>query len=285
MKTYRELPSDMLIILVWTILSFVFIITPILKDSIIRTILGVPIVLFIPGYVSVASLFPKKTDLDTIERISLSFGLSIALVPLFGLILNFTVGIRLISILITLSIYTIILVIATVYSRNRFPENIQFSIQFNKISEIINNEIPKNKMDLILTITIMLTIILAISGIIYIITTPKMGEKFTEFYILGNSGNAENYSTELKLNSTTTLLTGVVNHEYSVVNYTIQIVLDEDILSTEKLVLKHNEIWQNNISFIPDKVGVDKKLELFLFKENNFTIPYRRLHLWTNIKA
>jgi len=33
-------------------------------------------------------LFPGKDDLDGIERIALSFGLSIAVVPLLGLALN-----------------------------------------------------------------------------------------------------------------------------------------------------------------------------------------------------
>jgi len=37
-----------------------------------------------------AALFPGKDDLDGIERIALSFGLSIAVVPLMGLALNYT---------------------------------------------------------------------------------------------------------------------------------------------------------------------------------------------------
>lgn len=56
--------------------------------------------LFIPGYILIAALFTKKDDLDTIERIALSFGLSTAVVPLLGLTLSFTFGIRLIPIFI-----------------------------------------------------------------------------------------------------------------------------------------------------------------------------------------
>src|SRR5438034_9957229 len=57
--------------------------------------LAILLVLFVPGYVLTAALFPAsydpaKLDIDWIERIALSFGLSIAIVPLLGLLLNFT---------------------------------------------------------------------------------------------------------------------------------------------------------------------------------------------------
>ena len=93
-----------------------------------RTILGIPFVLFIPGYVLIAALFTKKDDLDSIERIALSFGLSIAIVPLIGLVLNYTFGIRLIPILVSLCIYTIGLIFVTEY-RRQLPEEDKFKIK------------------------------------------------------------------------------------------------------------------------------------------------------------
>lgn len=275
----------MLIVLIWIILTFIFIVIPTLQNSIIRTILGIPTVLFIPGYVLISALFPKKNDLDAIERIALSFGLSIATVPLIGLGLNFTpFGIRLIPIIVALSIYTVLLIIVGIYRREELSEDDKFKVPISKFYYDIIGEIkkPKNRIDKILTIILIFSIMLALGMIVYVITVPKIGEKFTEFYILGPSGKADNYPTELKLNSSTTLMAGVVNHEYSPVNYTIQIVIDKDLLLSEKLMLKHNETWQNNISFIPDKVGNNEKLQLLLFKENNFTTPYRDLHLWVN---
>ena len=284
MKNGRN-QSDLLFILIWIVATIIFIIIPALENSIIRTILGIPMVLFIPGYILIAALFPKKDDLDGIERIALSFGLSIAVVPLLGLLLNFTFGIRLIPILVTICVYDIILMYVAMYRRRLLQEEIQFSVQFGKIKEIINNEIfaPKSKIDRILTVILVFTIIFSIGMIVYVITTPKIGEKFTEFYILGPSGKADNYPTELKLGSPATILTGVVNHEYSSVNYTIEIVLGNDTISSKKLILNNNETWQNNISFTPDKAAVgNEKLEILLFKESNFTSPYRELHLWVN---
>jgi hypothetical protein len=85
----------------------------------IRSALGIVFVLFLPGYALVKMLFPstvpfKASDenMETIERIALSFGMSLALVPIVGLILNYTPwGIRLVP--ITLSLLALTIVFAT----------------------------------------------------------------------------------------------------------------------------------------------------------------------------
>jgi uncharacterized membrane protein len=73
-----------------------------------RWVLGSVFVLFIPGYVAVEALFPNGRELDGIERLALSVGLSLALVPIVGLLLNYTPwGIRLDPIMVSLTILTI----------------------------------------------------------------------------------------------------------------------------------------------------------------------------------
>ena len=69
----------------------------------LRIALGLAFGLFFPGYTLIAALFPKKDSLNGIERLALSFGLSIVVVPLIGLILNYTPwGISLYPILVSL---------------------------------------------------------------------------------------------------------------------------------------------------------------------------------------
>jgi len=72
-------------------------------------------VLFLPGFVVVQALFPGGRELDDIERFALSVGLSIAITPLIGLILNYTPwGIRLDPIITSLFMFTLsIAVLAT----------------------------------------------------------------------------------------------------------------------------------------------------------------------------
>ena len=73
----------------------------------VRWILGSVFVLFMPGFVAVEALFPNSSEMDLIERVALSIGLSLTLVPLVGLMLNFTTwGITLQPIVTALSILT-----------------------------------------------------------------------------------------------------------------------------------------------------------------------------------
>ncbi|MGC9069155.1 MAG: DUF1616 domain-containing protein [Thermoprotei archaeon] len=86
--------------------------------TIIRYILGTLLVLFLPGYALIEALYPKEEDLKPLERLALSIGLSLALVPLVGLILNYTPwGIRLGPILTALTILTLTLLITSTYRK------------------------------------------------------------------------------------------------------------------------------------------------------------------------
>ena len=92
--------------------------------------------LFLPGYSLIAALFPRKDDLDGIERIALSFGLSIAITPLLGLALNYTpFGIRLLPILIVLSVFTVSLALGAYVRRSRITEEDRFSVEFGTLVE------------------------------------------------------------------------------------------------------------------------------------------------------
>jgi hypothetical protein len=88
--------------------------------SYFRIVLGTIFILWLPGYAFVRALFPQheptKTNaknLDAIERIALSLGMSLALVPIVGLLLNYTPwGIRLTPIVLSLLALTIVLATA-----------------------------------------------------------------------------------------------------------------------------------------------------------------------------
>jgi len=278
----------MLFVMIFVILTVIFILVPPLSTTWVRTILGLPMVLFFPGYALIAAMFPKKDDIDGIERTALSFGLSIAVVPLQGL--NYTPwGIRLVPILITISIFTLAMCTVAIMRRRGLPEGEEFSVPFTEIFNSLRNELfnkSGTRVDRILTVILVISILASVVMLVYVIVTPKQGEKFTEFYILGPGGMADDYPTEMVLGQEGTVIVGIVNHEYRVVNYSFTMTLDGEQLQEPKaIVLAHNMTWEQNVNFKPGTAGTDMKLQLMIFNEENYTVPYRDLHLWINVSG
>jgi len=102
---------------------------------IVRYTLGAIFILWLPGYAFIKALFPQhlpfskglahtletsEKNIDTIETIALSFGMSLALVPIVGLLLNYTPwGIRLTPITLSLTALTLIFATAAIVRENQ----------------------------------------------------------------------------------------------------------------------------------------------------------------------
>jgi len=84
----------------------------------LRYAAGALSVLYLPGSALIEALYPKKDDLGPLERLALGIGLSLALVPLVGLVLNYTPwGIRLDPVFVSISLLTLGLGILGVYRK------------------------------------------------------------------------------------------------------------------------------------------------------------------------
>ena len=81
-RAWADLAIINLLILILIIIIIVF------PSNALRIILGIPFALFFPGYLLIAALFPRKEAMVNLQRVAFSFGMSIAVVPLIGLILN-----------------------------------------------------------------------------------------------------------------------------------------------------------------------------------------------------
>src|SRR2546425_1049821 len=98
-----------------------------LPQSPVRVVLGLPFVLFFPGYTLIAALYPRRDDLDGIERLALSLGLSLAVVPLIGLVLNYLPwGIRLAPIVVSLTLFVAACCVAAALKRGRLSLSERF---------------------------------------------------------------------------------------------------------------------------------------------------------------
>jgi uncharacterized membrane protein len=246
----------------------------------------------------IAALFPKKADLGGIERVALSFGLSIAVVPLIGLILNYTPwGIRLYPILIPLVAFILVMSIIAWYRRQRVVEGQRFSVSFNIRLPSWGGQ---GGWDKVLSVVLVVAILGAIGTLAYVIATPKVSERFTEFYILGPEGKVEEYPTELRVGDKGEVILGIVNHEQEETSYQVEVRIysdegdegevkiwvdiDEDgefeeVDIIETPILAHEEKWEGKLRFEPQQSG-EQKLEFLLFSPKEEL----SLHLWVMVE-
>ncbi|MEM3913379.1 MAG: DUF1616 domain-containing protein [Desulfurococcaceae archaeon] len=109
---YAALAITFITILLVYLTNYVVALTP------LRYVLGSIYVLFIPGYSLVEALYPREEDLSPLERTALSIGLSLAVVPLIGLILNYTPwGIRLLPIVTSTTVFTTAMLVIAAYRK------------------------------------------------------------------------------------------------------------------------------------------------------------------------
>ena len=142
--------------------------------------------------------------------------------------------------------------------------------------------------DRMLSIILFIAIILAIAMTVYVIVTPKQGEKFTEFYILGPEGMADDYPTDLAVGDEGEVIIGVVNHEYASTTYLLEVKLNGAAIGGDKLCLEHGETWEGTF-FEATMKGEGQKVEFLLYRDQDHNEsdetgePYRSLHLWVDV--
>ncbi len=235
-------------LLIINICSAILILSIVVADiQALRIILGLPFLLYFPGYALIAALFPKKDSLGDFERVAFPLGLSIAITPLIGLILNYAWEIDLLPIMVLLAIFTGAMSTIGWHRRRGIPVEEQFQIHIN-IS--LSKHRNRNKLDKALSTIIVIAIATIVLAITYAILLPKQGEKFTEFYILGKNGIAEDYPSKTIKGMEETVLLGIINNERRSSTYKVELSI-EGLLEKEvgPLTLEHGEKWEKEVTF------------------------------------
>lgn len=268
------LPLNLLVIVLAVIIIFPL-------SDVLRIILGTPFVFFFPGYALVAALFPKKEGVGGIERVALSFGLSIAVVPLIGLIINATPwGIALESSLYSITSFIFITSIIAWLRWRRLPASERFNIEF----QMTMLGWGRSAWDKALSVVLALTILGSLATVGYVIAVPKAGESFSELYILGLEGEAADYPGELVVGEEGRVIVGISNNEHKTVSYRVEVRMDGDKNNeVGPIVLEHDDGWEGEVSFVPQVPGENQKVEFLLYKNGEASPCLKPLHLWVDV--
>ncbi|MDQ7850068.1 MAG: DUF1616 domain-containing protein [Armatimonadota bacterium] len=247
----------------------------------VRVVLGLPFVLFFPGYALIAALYPRRDDLDGIERLALSLGLSLAVVPLIGLVLNYTPwGIRLTPILVGLTLFTVTCCAVAARNRSRLPAAERFPADIRPVLAALRS-VPWLTVGLS---AMVITVLLALGFRTGLLGRSRVGETFTEFYVLGPGGKAQGYPRRVFAGDLAEVILGIANREGRLASYTVEIRAGEDLLNRlGPIALKHDQQWEERVRFAPRRPGDRVKVEFLLYIDG-IPEPYRRLHLWLQVR-
>jgi len=264
----------------------------------LRIALGIPFVLFVPGYALQAALFPRQDDpltsrrgelvepsgqsLDGVERLALSFGLSVAVVPPLALILDaLPWGLRLWPIVIGEASVIALASIAALLRRRRLPPAESFQPRLRL--DLRGWWTSQDRTGRVLYAVLAAAFLTAGTSAGVIVFSPNPADNFTEFYVLGPEGLAENYPREVVAGEQVSVSLGITNREAQAGQYTVVAFAgDSPVGHLGPIDLGRGETWQGMFTFSLAEARAEQRVDIQLQREGS-PFPYRSLRLWMNV--
>ncbi|MCL9818310.1 DUF1616 domain-containing protein [Natronocalculus amylovorans] len=340
-REIRQFPPDLAAVVVLTVSAVAAVFLPVINLTPIRIFLGVPFVLFLPGYALIAALFPEagtsideegdgsngsngkdkngsnilpgafrlRTGIDGIERAALSFGTSIAVIFLIGLLLSFTPwGIRLVAVVLTVAGFTILTAAIASFRRWSLPEEERFVVPYREWisrgrASIFDTD---SRFDGALNAILAISVLLAVGSVAYAVAVPPDGEQFSEIYLLTEDSEgelvADGYPQELVAGESESIVVGIENQEHETTEYTVIVevhqveflednevrVTEQERVTTLETTLEDGETWQAEHEVASTLVGEDLRVTYLLYTDDPPDDPtrenaYRSLHFWIDV--
>ncbi|WP_276272994.1 DUF1616 domain-containing protein [Haloarcula litorea] len=289
--------------------------------------LGLLAILFIPGYAVVSALFPghhigidafdsvgyyfseernqrpaPRHLISIVERLVLSIGLSVCLVPIVGLVLiSSPLGVQPQTFLSTIGIVTMTLAVVAAVRRTNVTPAERFTTGIIRPTPDGASILTAYRRASSVTVVFSIGILIAGAGIGYAATTSHPGEQFTEFYLITDTtggGDDGADSNPITLAEPETLQIGISNYEGRETEYTVVAVLEllEEgnvrafrQLQTFDIRLAAGEETKLTHTVGPVSAEDDARLSYLLFKgppprgETGGVISdraYRQVHVW-----
>lgn len=128
--------------------------------------------------------------------------------------------------------------------------------------------------------------VLGVTGALgYSMATFYEGEPFTEFYILGVSGNTEEYPKEIRVGEEAQVIVGIINHEGEQQSYQAEVKINGVTKnSVGPITLTNGQGWEDMLGFTSDSAGDNQRVEFWLFKGEETEPCLEPLRLWVNVR-
>ncbi len=293
----------------------------------VQRAVGWVFVLFAPGYAFVSLLLPQKTTgppsglpgiaasssesitVTGAERVMLSVGLSVILVPLAGFFVHYTqLRVNPTSMGVAISGLTLTMTAIAAGRRVRIPPERRFGISGTGAARSVIDwvVVPDRSAHTALNIVLVVGLVVAVAGIGLAAATATTGEQYTELYLLSEGDEtgeliADDYPSELTSGEQVSMHVGIENNEFQTETYTVVTQLqrvdgsgpDANValrseLERFELTLEHGESTVQRSTAEPELQEDGLRLVYLLYVGEPPAQPtsenaYRSVHVWVDV--
>lgn len=327
------LPGDLLVVVAYAVVAGGLVVMGL--PSALQFIVGVPLAVFVPGYTVLSVLFPGRpsrnagqvsslsgmsrtfSSLRSIqqrgvrwgERVALSFGLSMFLIPLLALVLDFSTLVfdtgslyRTGPIVAMLVGFSVLCALVGLVRRLRLPRDERFGVPVGYWVDDFVGGLTGSPVDALINVVLILSVLVGAASMTYALAVPQDGSSSTNFYIdsQNGSGITLDYPRNLTAGQPQQLTVGIQNHEGEPMNYSVVVQLQrysgEEVLTRNTLkrfstgTVPQNRTWQRQHTVTPTIAEDNLQLVYLLYRGDPPGNPaegnaYHSIHLSVNVSS
>lgn len=317
------MPADLAAVAAYAVVALL--VTELVAMPPVRAVVVTPLLLFVPGYVFVAAIYPDRhqgarrfglrsgqrrdhlSGIHPIERAGLSFGISVALLPLIGGTL-WALFSRLSLEIVLFGLVTFSLAMAIVASarRSKVPADKRFRVRFwSQLRRFWAWLTGQSNGQTAVNLFLVASVAVAAAVFVYAFAVPISGESYTTAMLVTEQDGeyvTSGYPTTFTAGESETLTLQLSNHEGSETRYTVvaavEAVEDEGnspsiVLRSEldrlEMTLRPGETVRREHAVTPETVGEDLRLSYYVYKGDapdtlDAESAYRDLHVWITVE-
>lgn len=322
MRALGDLQVDVLtglVILVGASMSVLY-----ANSVVVRAVFGIPLLVFLPGYALLLVLFPhtytdtrvarpaltalnrNRTGITLVERMVLSFGISLALIPTLGLLVLSVVPQSNVGAIVGIfAMFVAAGLLAGEYRRQQLTEAERYDVPVrNWYSSLVESFTTGTPMARRLNVVLAAVVVVSVLALGFSLAVPNYGEEYTSLSLVTQQSNGEfvasGYPETLTAGETTDLFASVTNHERELTSYTLVVQLQRvDTSDGTVRVIEHEELarvsgevapgetWTANPELQSEMAGSDLRLTYLLYKGDAPAVPdsesaYRSTYIWVS---
>ncbi len=233
-----------------------------------RLVLSVIVLFLIPGYLLQKRFLPDQTNLP--EVVGLSFGLSLALLPLLAVLIDLIPFLMLTTPVLAIATATMIFTLLLID-------------KFRPLATPAAGMIPPppiNRVDRLVIMGLVIAFAVGFLAMVGALIVPAPANQFTAFYMVGEDGLAAAYPDEITPGTAQRLRFGVSNQENRAMDYRVELRIDDVLAGThDRFTLAHGQTLEDDIDFRVDAIRPGAAVEVLLYADHQ-PQPYRTLRFF-----